>query len=292
MRPPRLFAAGAFLLVLFLALTASARQLPDYMKHWEFSVDVEEDDGPNYFADLILPLSDPSPEAQQWVFLEPRLQYADDNYLLNTGAGYRRLAFARTWLIGGNLFHDYATEHRHYRVGFGLEALSQFAELRANSYFGASPRRLLENNSSIRTYEKAVDGFDLEAGMPVPYYSRLKLYGGYAWYDYERFKNRYGWTLRAEYAPVPYLVIDGRVGNDTKSNLDWGMVVALRIPFGQDGAPALRSPLRLDETAFPESDAAALRYLLVERHHDIVVERYKEEPAPPGTITVEVRRGT
>ena len=265
----------------------TATSLPDYMEHWEFGMDVNEDQGPRYLLDPIIPLAPHSKDAKDVAFLEPRMTYRDHEWLLNLGGGYRRLVLNRAWLLGGNLFYDFESEHAHSRVGLGAEALSSFAELRSNVYVPTSGERTVEENSGGITYERAVHGFDMEVGAPVPYYSRLKLFGGFNWYDQPHFKNRYGWTLRAEYKPVPFIVIDGTVSDNTKTNVDWGMKVALRIPFGGN-VEHLHAPTQLDPTMFPESDASVHFWDLVERHHEIVVERRRNT----GTISVQVSRGT
>lgn len=256
------------------------------MEHWEFGIDVNEDQGPRYFVDPIVPLYRRPTDTGDVVFLEPRMTYRDHEWLLNLGGGYRRLVLNRAWLLGGNMFYDYESEHAHSRVGLGVEALSAFAELRSNVYIATSGERTVEENSGGITYERAVDGFDMEVGAPVPHYSRVKLFGGFNWYDQPHFKNRYGWTLRTEYKPVPFIVIDGTVSDSTKTNADWGMKVALRIPWGGN-IENLRSPLQLDSTVFPESDASLHFFDLVERHHDIVVERFQTTAAG---LTVEAGR--
>ena len=264
-----------------------AASLPDYMEHWEFGIDINEDQGPRYFLDPIVPLYRRPMGDGDVVFLEPRLTYRDHEWLLNLGGGYRRLVLDRAWLLGGNMFYDYESEHAHSRVGLGAEALSSFAELRSNVYIATSGERTVEEGAGGITYERAVDGFDMEFGAPIPYYSRLKLFGGFNWYDQPHFKNRYGWTLRTEYKPVPFLVIDGTVSDDTKTNVDWGMKVVLRIPLGGN-VERLRSPVQLDSTVFPEGDASGHLWDLVERHHEIVVERRLQT----GAISIQVSRGT
>ena len=81
--------------------------------------------------------------------------------------------------------------------------------------------------------------------------------------------------------------MDGTLSNDTKTNLDWGMTFALRIPWGSN-VEDVRSPVRLDETVFPESDAGEFLYSLVERHHEIVVEKRRQNSG----MNVEILRGT
>jgi hypothetical protein len=287
-RPRRIAGWTLLLCGALLPLSPPAAALPDYMEHWEFSLNADEDEGPQYAADLIVPLHR-HPEDARVVFLEPRVSFRDREYLFNLGGGLRELVLDRTWLVGANMFYDYETEYSHYRLGWGLETLSAYAQLRSNFYLGLSQERLVEEHAGGNTFEEAVDGVDVEAGMPVPYYSRLKLFGGYNWYNYKNFKNRYGWTLRAEYTPFPFLVIDGLLSNDTKTNLDWGMTFALRLPLGGNLDPdAYRSPVALDATMFPDSDASAQLFRLVERHHDIVVERRRQT----GAFNVEILRGT
>ena len=266
--------------------SSTATSIPDYLEHWEFGIDINEDQGPRYFIDPILPLYR-HPTNMGAIFLEPRFTYRDREWLLNLGGGYRRLVLNRAWMLGGNMFYDFESEHSHSRLGWGLEAISAYAEARSNVYVPTSGERTVEENAGGVTFERAVPGFDMELGAPIPYYSRLKVFGGFNWYDQPHFKQRYGWTLRTEYKPVPFVVIDGTVSDDTKTNVDWGMKVVLRIPLGGN-IEQLRSPAQLDPTAFPESDASVHLWDLVERHHEIVVERRLQT----GTISVQVSRGT
>lgn len=274
----------------FVSLPPSARagSIPDFVEHWEYGLNVDEDEGPHFFIDPLVPFYR-SPTNDRVAFIEPRLSYRDSHWLTNLGIGVRQLVADREWLLGGNVFYDYASEHSHSRVGFGAEALSHYAELRSNVYIGSSRERTVEQTNTFTVFEKAVDGVDVEAGMPIPYYSRLKVYGGFNWYNFEEFKNRYGWTLRTEYIPWPFIVIDGTLSNDTKTNVDWGMTVAFRLPLGGNAIDtrSLQSVFELDETMFPESDMGGDMFRLVERHHEIVVERRRVT----GGVSVEIARG-
>ena len=64
------------------------------------------------------------------------------------------------------------------------------------------------------------------------------------------------------------------------------MTMAFRIPFGEQAEKPVRSPLEFDDTVFPESTAADMLWMLVERHHEIVVETEQNT----GGISVEVTR--
>lgn len=267
---------------------AAETELPDYMRSWEFGIHAEDDAAPRFFADLIVPLYRPAPD--RWaVFVEPRVSHANHETLVNLGLGYRRLAFQNAWMLGGNAFYDYDTEHAHYRIGSGFEAISAFAEFRTNAYFGLSPARTAEPGLSSNVVEETVDGFDLEAGFPVPHYSRLKLFGGYEWYNFKQFKNREGWSLRAEYRPLPFLVLDVVLTDNTKRATGVDVNLAFRLPLGGNAPSKATDPLRLDPAIFPDSDVSDRLMTLVERHHEIVVEGYTKAN---GQISIEVRRGT
>lgn len=263
--------------------------LPDYMRNWEFGLHAENDTAFRAFADLILPLYRPADRTSA-VFLEPRVSHVDHATLWNLGTGYRRLVRNNTWLLGANAFYDYQAERHHTRFGVGLEALSAYAEFRANGYFGLSPTRKIQEDGATTNVERAVDGFDVEVGAPVPHYSRLKLFGGYEWYDFKKFKNREGWSVRAEYQPVPTLVLDLTYGDNTKRDPGLGVNVAFRLPIWDPaGWKTAESPFRLDKAIFPDSDVSDRLFTLVERRHEIVVESYSEAV---GQISVEIKRGT
>ncbi len=260
----------------------------DYVENWEFGINVQENQSPRYFADLIFPLYHPDAEDRN-IFFEPRFTHLEGETLFNMGLGYRHLIFDRTWALGGNLFYDYETQYSHYRVGTGFEAISNYAELRFNSYLGLSPARTTEPGSASNIIQKAVDGLDLEVGAPFPYYSRLKLFGGYEWYNFKQFKNREGWSLRAEYKPIPPIVLDVILSDNTKRAIAWELNAAVRVPLGKNSPEDAPSPLKLDPVIFPEGDVGDRLTRLVERHHEIVVESYRESK---GKVSVEVKRGT
>ena len=262
--------------------------LPDYMQNWEFGVHAEEDSGFRYFADLIFPLYRPT-EGDKTLFFEPRVSHVNHGTLLNFGTGYRTLVRNNTWLLGTNAFYDYETVHQHYRVGAGAEIISAYAELRANGYLGLSHTRRVQSDGATNNVERAVHGYDVELGGPVPYYSRLKLFGGYEWYNFRKFKDREGWTIRAEYKPMQTMVLDLTYSDNTKRTPGFGVNIAFRPPIWLNAPERVISPFRLDETIFPNSDVSDRLFTLVERHHEIVVESYSQTT---GGISVEIRRGT
>lgn len=271
-----------------LAARLAGWDLPDFVRKWEFGIEAGENRTPLYFADLLIPLYRPDAEDRA-LFFEPRFNHAQGETLFNAGLGYRHLVLDRTWMLGGNVFFDHDTHVAHSRVGVGLEAISSYAELRANSYFGVSLARTIDPGTTTNVVEKPVDGFDLEAGFPVPYYHRLKLFGGYEWYDFKKFENREGWSFRVEYKPLPFLVLDLKVSDNNKRDTAWTARVAFRPSFGDKSSQPLKSVFKRDQRMFPEDDIGERLTDLVERHHEIVVEKYSETD---GGVVVEVGRGT
>ena len=257
---------------------------PNYMRNWEFGINLGDEKTPLYFADLLFPLYRPAAE-DQILFVEPRVNHLQGETLFNLGLGYRRLVFDRTWMLGGNVFYDYHTDS-HYRVGTGLEAISSYAELRANGYFGLSLARESDPGPSLVIVERPVDGFDVEIGAPIPYYSRLKLFGGYEWYNFRKFENREGWTVRAEYKPLPYVVLDLILSDNTKRTTGWTSNLAFKLPFGHNAPDRVKSPLKMDSVMFPDGDVGDRLLDLVERHHEIVLEKYSSGSG----VTIEVGR--
>lgn len=254
------------------------------MENWEFGINLGDEKTPLYYADLFFPLLRPDAD-DRILFLEPRANLVQGAGLFNAGLGYRQLVRDRTWMLGGNLFYDYHTDS-HYRIGTGLEALSSVMEFRANGYFGLSRARESDPGASQVIVERPVDGYDVEVGAPIPYYSRLKLFGGYEWYDFKKFKNREGWSARAEYKPTSFIVLDLILSDNTKRNTGWTVNLAFKPPWGENGKRPKVSPLKRDPIMFPEADVGDRLLSLVERHHEIVVEKYSSGSA----LNIEVGR--
>ncbi len=72
------------------------------------------------------------------VFVNPRGSWNDDDgQEFNFGAGYRRLFPDRGFIVGGTLFYDLrntSLDNTCNQLGFGMEFLSQWIDLRVNAY--------------------------------------------------------------------------------------------------------------------------------------------------------------
>ena len=113
---------------------------------------------------VVKPLCDPN-DNENIIFTQASLFLSDDSReTINLGFGNRKLINDDTLLVGYNLFYDHEIEYDHQRASIGIEAISSAGSLRANQYYGLSGWKSGLDNVS----EKALNGSDVELGMPLP----------------------------------------------------------------------------------------------------------------------------
>lgn len=255
-------------------------ETPEWLKRIDFGIEVETHQKPRGYFETVQPLYQDL-DKQNTFFIQPRCSWEDKEATYNLGLGYRRLLYDNSVLIGVNSFFDYEDNykrsHDHYRVGAGLEAFIKQIELRGNSYIGLSPRVLVEESLTTRIYEKAVDGFDAEIGLPIPYMNWIKLYGGGYWYNYELFSNKEGWKVRTEIKPFKYTTLNFIAYDDNKGPAEFRTDARVTIPFeffyGED--PGKLCNIGFSKEAYPEKVDHSSRVLdRVEREYKIEVEKW------------------
>ena len=263
-------------------------ETPEWLQRVSFGVDCGTDQKPRVYFETVQPLYQDI-DKQNTFFVQPRVSYENEKGAYNLGFGYRKLLSDNSVLLGANTFFDFEDDDKHYRAGLGLEAFLNLVELRANSYIGISPRRLVKEVGSQRTYEKAVDGFDWEIGIPLPYINWIKLYAGGNWYNYEKFNNKEGWRARTEVKPFKFSTINLIAWDDNKGDAEFRVDARVTIPFGVGGEDEEKiCNIGLSDTAYPDKVDHSDRTLdRVEREHTIEVEKYIETASG----TIEVRRG-
>ena len=109
-------------------------------------------------------------------------QFQDRRIGTNIGVGYRNYNEEQNLVLGINSFYDYEFSSDHYRIGFGGELKKGLLDLNLNYYEGLSGSKEIKINN-INGNEKALDGFDLEIGHPLPYLPWTKLYIAYSKFD-------------------------------------------------------------------------------------------------------------
>lgn len=118
---------------------------------------------------IVMPLYDYKSDV---FFTQGSIFQKNDRTTINSGVGYRKLAFDESLLLGINAFYDHEFPYNHARASLGLEARTTLGELNANIYHSLSDWKLTENTIE----EKALGGYDFEIGMPLPYLNWAKFY--------------------------------------------------------------------------------------------------------------------
>jgi len=284
-----------FLIMLYATSTLCAEpdefeKTPEWLKRIVFGVDAGTGQKPRIYFETVQPLYQDADKSNTY-FIQPRYARESGESAFNLGLGYRKLLSDDTILLGANSFFDYEADDDHYRIGAGLEAFINQIELRGNAYIGLSPRRLIEEVGSTNIYEKAVDGFDAEAGLPLPFVNWIKIYGSGYWYNYEMFSNKEGWRIRSQIQPFEHTKINLIFWDDNKGDHEFRVDVRITVPFEMycyKKEPKNWYRMRISQEAYPEKTTHRDKILdRVEREYKIEVEKWSSS----GNATLEIKRG-
>ncbi|MCM8789453.1 MAG: inverse autotransporter beta domain-containing protein [Candidatus Omnitrophica bacterium] len=257
--------------------------VPDWLKRINYGVYLETDQKPRIYLETVQPLYQ-TLDKTHTIFIHDRISIQDERGTYSAGLGYRQLLFNEQLLAGINTFFDFQDLHKHYRTGLGLEALTKYLEGRINSYFALSPKRLVEEDSVSKIYEKAVNGGDVELGGPIPYLPWLKVFGSYYRYDYRKFKDKQGWKLRSELKPFKFITVNLETYDDNKGKHEYLMDTRFNLAFDSLSPKTILSAFGLNKEPFPDVDLKERTLDRVERNFNIEVEKWRET----GGATFEV----
>lgn len=260
------------------------QSFPDWVKRTNFAVELGTNQKPKYFFESIQPIFG-TQEKDIVLFNQSRISEKSSRPTYNLGLGARKV-FNDKYLLGINSFYDYQDLHKHSRSGVGFEAISDRGmEARVNTYIAISRDRLVGEDDSNLYYEKVANGFDWELGVPLPYMPYLKLYGGGNWYNFEHFKNKYGWQLRMEYSPIKNSRIDFIVLDDTKrKGVDYRFEGAITLAFTSFSLHDIIKDIKGSKQAYPKIDLHDKLLNRVVRDFDITVIKSTESKATGLTV--------
>lgn len=204
------------------------------------------------------------------VFVQGSVASSDggNRHTANLGFGYRRLSEDERWLLGANTFLDHEFPYDHTRASVGLEIKSAPIELTANKYKALTGWRAGPGGVN----EHALDGYDLEVGVQVPYMPSSRVYARkYKWdgvggssdlegREYSLAVSGFlgdGWTLEAKHdAPEQ--------GISTNS-----IVLTYRINIGEIDGDNVGAPL-ISKQAFQFGSVRHKTLEKVRRENEIV----------------------
>tara|TARA_Y100001970_G_scaffold24529_1_gene29181 strand:+ start:1146 stop:2174 length:1029 start_codon:yes stop_codon:yes gene_type:complete len=109
-------------------------------------------------------------------------QFQDRRIGANIGLGYRNYNAEQNLVLGINSFYDYEFSSDHYRIGLGGELKKGLLDLNFNYYEGLSGTKEIKIDN-IKGNEKALDGFDIEAGHPFPFLPWTRVFVAYSKFD-------------------------------------------------------------------------------------------------------------
>ena len=138
--------------------------LEQYFPTVEISFETKEGNKPTTGILVVAPLSDQE-DIENTIFTQVSAFYTDNRTTLNVGLGYRRLVSDNTLMLGVNAFYDHEFPYDHGRYSIGLEARTTVGEINANVYQATTKWKIGKNGLQ----ERALDGWDIEAGLPLPY---------------------------------------------------------------------------------------------------------------------------
>jgi len=269
------------------AFAEQRQDIPDWLKRVNYGIDIGTDQKPIWYFETVQPLYQ-SPSRDRTLFIQPRANKQGHDETYNLGLGYRWLTDEENVLLGLNTFYDYTEEHSHYRIGFGIEAIGKVVEGRLNTYWGLSGERKVEETSTSTTYEKVVDGADIEFGGPfIPYIPWLKLYGSGYWFNHKHFSDREGWRLRLRLNPIKCMNADLIVWDDNKGDREIRLDISVRIPF--DTWEDFKEAFRLADEKYVDRDLRKQMLVPVERDWEVKVEKWTKNKV--GGAIVEIKRG-
>lgn len=138
--------------------------LEQYFPTVEISVDAAGGEKPTSGILVVAPLSDQK-DIFNTYFTQISTFYQDNRTTLNLGLGYRKLSDDKTLLMGVNAFYDHEFPYDHGRTSLGFEARTTMWEINANKYWATTKWKTGKDGYQ----ERALDGYDIEAGVPLPY---------------------------------------------------------------------------------------------------------------------------
>ena len=216
---------------------------------------------------VVSPLSDPK-NVLNTTFTQGSIFLHDDRKTVNLGLGHRVLEFDKKLLLGANAFYDHEFPYDHQRTSIGLEARSSVGEINANKYWA-----LTKWKKAGISDERALDGQDIEAAIPLPYVNWAKAsVRHFKWEGVDGASDLKGndYSLRAEVPIFRGLSIEAGV-RDFDNKKDEHFVRLTYSPKAP--VDTLKTPQLVSNEAYTLTSMEDRRYEKVRRENLIVKQK-------------------
>ena len=196
-----------------------------------------------YHLDLMIPMLQ---STQSSLFLNPRgVLLEDEEQELNLGFVGRYFNDQHAIILGVNTYYDARqteADNTFQQVGGGLEFLSPWFDARINYYYPVTDAKTWKTTQGCtpgimrQVTEEALEGFDAEIGVWLPYlarYAPTAVYVGY--YDFNAdvgTEDIDGFKARLECRPHPNLTLDAEWFEDSAyRRSEYVVGVRLHVPL-------------------------------------------------------------
>jgi adhesin/invasin len=253
-----------------LAVTKTKSYLETLFPTVEVSLGLGDPGKPTGGVLVVSPLSNPK-DIYNTTFAQGSVFLNDNRQTVNIGLGHRILELDKKLLLGINAFYDHEFPYDHQRTSIGFEARSSIGEINTNKYWALTKWRAGRDGSD----ERALDGQDIEAAVPLPYINWAKAsVRHFRWDAVDGVSDLKGndYSLRAEIPMLPGFSIEaGR--RDYKSKSDENFV---RITWSPKApVDTLKTPQLVSNEAYTLTSMEDRRYEKVRRENLIIKQKRK-----------------
>lgn len=250
-------AAGLVTALAALTVGLAAEKKPSWLDTsrltaaFRWSEDVQES-----VVDALIPVWQPGDSR---IFLDIRGSFLEDEEQeVNGGVVFRHLLRDPGLVLGLNAFYDTRwteNDNTFDQVGFGLEVLSRYVDVRFNYYLPLDDEELLRQASSeesstavsngrrvtttttrfFNIYEEALEGYDTEVGVWLPFLDKVAptaIYGGYFDFDSSYDDDIAGFKARIESRIHPNVTLDAEwYETEDLNRTDYFVGVRVNVPL-------------------------------------------------------------
>ena len=204
-------------------------------------------------------------------------QFGDRRFRANAGGGYRNYHASMNMVLGLNTFYDHEFDSNHNRIGVGGEIKKDLLDLGINYYHALSGKKTMKIDN-ISGQERALSGFDVEAGHPLPFLEWTRAFFSYYHFDGEQGEDQKGLRYSTEMLLHDNLKLEAGYNDDRQSDgVDQNYwFVKFTITSGNDSdTPTLfgTNSKPISDTIFGTRDVSKTLKNKVRRRNKITIER-------------------